>query len=86
MYSTKETLFTHIQDVHKEDHTRKCPFCDEKVYTSEGGYYKHLHVKHQISHNIIKLSEYMKAQETDGKKVRKMIITMRMNWKVTERN
>ena len=68
MYSTKETLFKHIQDVHKEDHTRNCPFCDEKVYTSEGGYYKHLGVKHQISHNTIKLSEYMKAQETDRKK------------------
>ena len=49
MYSTKETLFTHINDVHKEGVTRLCPFCDEKVYTSEGGYYKHMHVKHKIS-------------------------------------
>ena len=65
MYSTKETLFTHIQEVHKEGHTRKCPFCDEKVYTTEGGYYKHMRVKHQISRNTIKLSEYMKAQETE---------------------
>ena len=66
MYSTKETLFTHIQEVHKEGHTRKCPFCDEKVYTSEGDYYKHMHVKHQISRNTIKLSEYMKAQDTEN--------------------
>ena len=65
MYSTKETLFTHIQEVHKEGHTRKCPFCDEKVYTSEGGCYKPMHVKHQISRNTIRLSEYMKAQETE---------------------
>ena len=64
MYSTKETLFTHIQEVHKEGHMRKCPFCDEKVYTSEGGYYKNMCVKHQISQNTIKLSEYMKAQDT----------------------
>ena len=44
MYSTKETLFTHIRDVHKE---------------------------HQISCNTIKLSEYMKVQETDRKKSQK---------------
>ena len=67
MYSTKELLFTHIQDVHKEGHTRPCPFCDEKVYTSEGGYYKHMCEKHNISQNTIKLSEYMKAQETEYK-------------------
>ena len=66
MYSTKGTLFTHIQEVHKEGHSRKCPFCDEKVYTSEGGYYKPMHVKHQISRNTIKLSEYMKAQDTEN--------------------
>ena len=66
MYITKETLFTHIQEVHKEGHSRKCPFCHEKVYTSEGGYYKHMCVKHQISRNTIKLSEYMKAQDTEN--------------------
>ena len=65
MYSTKETLFTHINDVHKEGVTRPCPFCDEKVYTSEGGYYKHMRVKHKISRNTIKLSDYMKAQGTE---------------------
>ena len=64
MYSTKETLFTHINDVQKEGVTRPCPFCDEKVYTSEGGYYKHMRVKHKISRNTIKLSDYMKAQGT----------------------
>ena len=67
MYSTKETLFTHINDVHKEGVTRPCPFCDEKVYTSEGGYYKHMRVKHKISRNTIKLSDYMKAQGTEDK-------------------
>ena len=67
MYSKKETLFTHINDVHKEGVTRTCPFCDEKVYTSEGGYYKHMHVKHKISRNTIKLSDYMKAQGTEDK-------------------
>ena len=67
MYSTKETLFTHINDVHKEGVTRTCSFCDEKVYTSEGGYYKHMCVKHKISRNTIKLSDYMKAQGTEDK-------------------
>ena len=67
MYSAKETLFTHINDVHKEGVTRTCPFCDEKVYTSEGGYYKHMRVKHKISRNTIKLSDYMKAQGTEDK-------------------
>ena len=67
MYSTKETLFTHINDVHKEGLTRPCPFCDEKVYTSEGGYYKYMHVKHKISRNTIKLSDDMKAQGTEDK-------------------
>ena len=68
MYSTKETLFIHINDVHKDGVTRQCPFCDEKVYTSEGGYYKHMHVKHNISQNTIKLSDYMKAQASGEKK------------------
>ena len=67
MYSTKETLFTHINDVHKDGVTRPCPFCDEKVYTSEGGYYKHMCEKHNISGNTIKLSDYMKAQGTEDK-------------------
>ena len=67
MYSTKETLFTHINDVHKDGVTRPCPFCNEKVYTSEGGYYKHMHVKHNISRNTIKLSDNMKAQGTEDK-------------------
>ena len=62
MYHSKENLYTHIQDVHQTDHTRKCPFCNEKVYTSEGGYYKHLRVKHNISRQTVKLTEYMKAQ------------------------
>ena len=69
MYSTKETLFTHINNVHKEGVTRPCPFCDEKVNTSEGGYYKHMHVKHKISRNTIKLSDYMKAQGTEDKNI-----------------
>ena len=67
MYSTKETLFTHIKDVHKEEVTRPCPFCDEKVYTSEGGCYKNMCVKHKISRNTIKLSDYMKAQGSEDK-------------------
>ena len=56
-----------INDVHKEGVTRPCPFCDEKVYTSEGGYYKHMRVKHKISRNTIKLSDYMKAQGTENR-------------------
>ena len=64
MYHSKENLYTHIQDVHQADHTRKCPLCEEKVYTSDGGYYKHLRVKHNISRQTVKLSEYMKAQST----------------------
>ena len=62
MFHSKENLYTHIQDVHQTDHTRKCPLCEEKVFTSEGGYYKHLRVKHNISRQTVKLSEYMKAQ------------------------
>ena len=57
MYHSKENLYTHIQDVHQSDHTRKCPLCEEKVFTSEGGYYKH-----NISCQTVKLSEYMTAQ------------------------
>ena len=66
-YTAQRRLFTHINDVHKEGVTRPCPFCDEKVYTSEGGYYKHMRVKHKISRNTIKLSDYMKAQGTEDK-------------------
>ena len=62
MYHSKENLFTYIQDVHQTDHTHKCPLCEEKVYTSEGGYYKNLRVTHNISCQTVKLSEYMKAQ------------------------
>ena len=64
MFHSKENLFTHIQDVHQTDHTRQCPFCEEKVYTLEGGYYKHLRVTHNISCQTVKLSEYMKAQSS----------------------
>ena len=66
MYHSKENLFTHIQDVHQTDHTWQCLFCKEKIYISEGGYYKHLRVTHKISRQTVKLSEYMKAQNKDS--------------------
>ena len=48
--------------MHQSDHTRECPLCEDKVYTSDGGYYKHLRVKHNIGRQTIKMSEYMRAQ------------------------
>ena len=47
----------HVSDVHKNEITWSCPVCDDKVYSSKGGYHCHLREKHKIGWNGDKLTE-----------------------------
>ena len=61
----------HVRDVHDKDNVKKCPFCD-KEYNLEGGYYRHLQIKHHISRSGKKLSSALieklsqEEREDDG--------------------
>ena len=54
-YSNQSQLSAHIKDVHETDHKWICPFC-KLTYNSEGGYYRHLRIKHGVGRNGKKLS------------------------------
>ena len=55
-YSSSSNLAIHVSDVHKDEVTWCCPVCDNKVYSSKGGYHCHLRDKHQIGRNGDKLT------------------------------
>ena len=46
-----------MSDVHKNDVTWHSPLCEDKVYSSHGGYYWHLRDAHNISRKGEKLSD-----------------------------
>ena len=56
-YSSSSNSGAHVRVVHKEDVTWSCPLCENKVYSSHGGYYRHLRDAHSISRNGEKLTE-----------------------------
>ena len=60
--SSKTSLYTHITDSHREDIKYNCPICNDKTFNSQGGYYKHLRVKHNLSHNGVKISAIEKGR------------------------
>ena len=67
MYSDQKSLSTHVSDTHNKTE-RKCALCPNAVYTSEGGYYTHMRMKHQIGRNGRKLQDVLKewqGQETE---------------------
>ena len=55
-YSSSSNLAIHVSDVHKNEVTCRCPVCENKVYSSKGGYHCHLRDKHQIGRNGDKLT------------------------------
>ena len=56
-YSSSSNLATHVSEVHKDEITWSCPVCDDKVYSSKGGYHRHLRDKHKIGRNGDKLTD-----------------------------
>ena len=67
MYSDQKSLSTHVSDTYNKTE-RKCALCPNAVCTSEGGYYTHMRMKHQIGRNGRKLQDVLKerqGQETE---------------------
>ena len=62
MLASKGSLFTHITDSHRDDIKYNCPICDDKSFNSQGGYYKHLRVKHNLSRSGVKISDIEKGR------------------------
>ena len=56
-YSSSSNLATHVSEVHMDEITWSCPVCDDKVYSSKGGYHRHLRDKHKIGRNGDKLTD-----------------------------
>ena len=46
-----------MSEVHKDEIMWSCPVCDDKVYSSKGGYHCHLRDKHKIGRNGDKLMD-----------------------------
>ena len=70
LFSSKGALFTHITDRHWDDIKYKCPIYDEKSFNSQGGYYKHLHVKHNLSRKGLKLSDFTRGTSSKTKNIK----------------
>ena len=56
LFTTARSLATHVSESHK-GFQKKCPFCKDKNYSSQGGYYAHLRNKHKIGRDGIKMSD-----------------------------
>ena len=80
-FVTKWNLIRHVNDTHKKDLIWPCPICD-KIYHSQGGFYTHLRVIHEISRDgnnslkdlqldkeiKVKREQYIAEQEPDTSK------------------
>ena len=53
--------------MHRKDIKYNCPICEDKQFYSQGEYYKHLHVKHNLSRKGIKLTDFRKAVSSNSK-------------------
>ena len=56
LFTTARSLATHVSEKH-QGFCKACPFCKDKTYTSQGGYYAHLRNRHKIGRDGIKLSD-----------------------------
>ena len=63
LFASKESLYIHISDTHRKDMQYECPLCKDKIYDTQGGFYSHLRVKHNISRKTVKLSDFIKANQ-----------------------
>ena len=54
LFSDLKSLNMHIAEVHN-DTMYTCEICEDRTYTSQGGYYRHMHSIHNIGRNSQKL-------------------------------
>ena len=64
--SSKQAVEKHVKEHHGKKVTWACPLCEGSVYSSEGGYYKHLHNAHDITHNGKKLEKELIKGEAEN--------------------
>ena len=58
-----------MREVHKKKVvTWTCPFCEDCVYSSDSGYFKHLRKMHDIGRNKRKLEEVILEEERKKQK------------------
>ena len=55
LLSDLKSLNTHIAEVHNT-----CKICEDRTYTSQGGYYRHMRSMHNIGRNGQKLQDVLK--------------------------
>ena len=59
LLSDLKSLNTHIAKVHN-DTIYTCEICEDRTYTSQGGYYRHMRSMHNIGRNGQKLRDVLK--------------------------
>ena len=59
LLSDVKSLNTHIAEVHN-DTIYTCEICEDRTYTSQGGYYRHMRSMHNIGRNGQKLRDVLK--------------------------
>ena len=59
LLSDVKSLNTHIAEVHN-DTIYTCEICEDRTYTSQGGYYRHMRSMHNIGRNSQKLQDVLK--------------------------
>ena len=76
-YSSSSNLAIHVADVYKKEVTWSCPVCEDKVYSSKGGYHRHLRDRHHIGCNGDKLTpekiKELRQAKKDGKDEKQMM-------------
>ena len=60
-----KSLNTHIAEVHN-DTLYTCEICEDRSYTSQGGYYRHMRSFHNIGRNGQKLRDVLKETSTNA--------------------
>ena len=63
--SSKQSFEKHVREHHNKKVTWACPLCEGSVYSSEGGYYKHLHNIHGITRGGKKLEKEIIEMEAE---------------------
>ena len=59
LLSDVKSLNTHIAEVYN-DTIYTCEICEDRTYTSQGGYYRHMRSMHNIGRNGQKLQDVLK--------------------------
>ena len=65
-FSSKQSVEKHVREHHNKKVTWACPLCEGSIYSSEGGYYKHLRKAHNITRGGKKLeAELIKRRQEE---------------------